>query len=771
MAQFNRLFVAEKQSVADGLAEHLARTTGARAVKRGGHIEVGADRIVAMAGHLLEQAEPAQYDAKYKDWNLADLPIIPDSFKLVIKPRTKDKVSLIRELLADCTTVVGYGDPDAEGQLLQDELLLYLRNRKPVIRLWVNALNDAALSKALADMKPNDEYRGWYESALSRSQADWLYGMNLSRACSLHARAAGGRFKFAIGRVQTPTLGLVVRREHEIRNFKPTNFFVPTINLASSPAFSANWFAPKEKNGTYADQRVDLEGRLLDKAKADAITAAVQLAGQAVVKVADAKPGTESAPLPFSLASLQAHCSKLFGMSASDTLAVAQALYLAKLTTYPRVDTCYLPEEQHSEAPGILASLQACPLPPALLKAIAGADASLKSKAWDTEKTTAHFAIIPALLDKQADVSSLKPTELKVYLEVVKRYVLQFWPVARFTATELVLDAAGEMFAARGRAFTFEGWRQAFAADSTLDDDSDSPESGNGVRLPALQVGQTLSVTEVGLDSRTTKAPKRFTEGSLITAMENIHQYVQNPNFKRMLKESAGIGTSATRSAIIDGLVERELMEVRKKDLHPSDAAMLLIDALPETMTAPDMTAIWQQLLGDVQARRSSHAKFMDKLKPWLSALVEDSADFFKPGQFKSLGADQVDAGVVTDFKCFGELVQPGCGSALKRIPGKFGSFFGCTNPACKKTFRDVGGTPQEKQPAAPAAEVDKTHPCPKCKPKSPGFLRRIERKDKSGYFWGCGNWKGGCKYICDDENGTPVESQPRAKPRGRRAA
>ncbi|WP_423600922.1 hypothetical protein [Roseateles sp. MS654] len=187
------------------------------------------------------------------------------------------------------------------------------------------------------------------------------------------------------------------------------------------------------------------------------------------------------------------------------------------------------------------------------------------------------------------------------------------------------------------------------------------------------------------------------------------------------------------------------------------------------------MTAIWQQLLGEVQARRSDHGKFMAKLKPRLAALVEDSADFFKPGQFKSLGGDQVDAGVVTDFKCFGDIGQAGCGSALKRIPGKFGSFFGCTSPACKKTFRDVNGSPQEKQPAAPAAEVevDKSHPCPKCKPKSPGFLRRIERKDKSGYFWGCGNWRGGCKYICDDENGTPVESQPKAKakPRARRAA
>jgi DNA topoisomerase III len=260
MTQFNRLYIAEKQSVADGLAAYLARTTGKRLLKQGLFVEVGDDRIVAMSGHLLEQAEPEQYDARYKTWTLTDLPIMPSEFKLVIKPNAKNKVDAIRKLLGECTTVVGYGDPDGEGQLLQDELLIYLRNRKPVLRLWANALDDATLGKALAGLKPNTEFVGWYEAALARSQADWLYGMNMSRACSLHAYAAGARFKFAIGRVQTPTLGLVVRREHEIRNFKATSFFVPYVSLASSPAFRATWFAPKQKDGTYADPRVDLEG-------------------------------------------------------------------------------------------------------------------------------------------------------------------------------------------------------------------------------------------------------------------------------------------------------------------------------------------------------------------------------------------------------------------------------------------------------------------------------------------------------------------------------
>ena len=619
MPKFNRLFIAEKSSVGKSLAEYLAKSSGKPLVMQSSFAQVGDDFVTWMSGHLLEQVQAHAYDPKYEKWSLADLPIIPNPFRLT--PRTdsrtkspapaKAKIDLIKRMLGDCTSIVGCGDADTERQLLQDELLHYLGNKKPVTRLLPIALDDTSMAKQLAGVKPNADYIGWYEAALSRSESDWLYGINMTRACTLHARNAGADFLVNIGRVQTPTLALVVNRELEIRNFKPVDFHVPFIDLASDPRFRATWHAAKNAEGVYEDPRVDLEGRLLRQSDADAIANSARAAGRATVVEAETKAGTESAPLPFSLSSLQAHCSRLFGSTAKQTLDIAQSLYLKKVTTYPRVDCDYLPESQHADAPRILSALSKAPLPTAFATALLGAKPPLKSKAWNDAKVTAHHAIVPTHLDNPGDIQRLDPNELKVYLEIAKRYVLQFWPVAKFNATEVLLSCGtgelAELYSARGRRYLDDGWRKAFAVVKD-EDDEEAPSS-----LPNMAKGQSLNLADAGVDSKRTQPPKRFTEGTLITAMKNIFLYVKDPEYRRRLqaKEGGGIGTEATRGPMIETMKARGHLVAKSKDLHPGEEAVRFISLLPESMKTPDMTAMWGLLNDDVMARKSTHAAFI----------------------------------------------------------------------------------------------------------------------------------------------------------------
>lgn len=760
MPKFDRLFIAEKASVGKALADFLGRTSGSKVTPQGSFAVVGNDVVVSMSGHLLEVVEAHEYDPRYKSWRLDDLPIVPNPFVLVPKrepkSRAPEKVRAIAQLLKDCTSVVGVGDPDAEGQLLQDELLLYLGNKKPVMRLWANALDDTTLKKAYASMKPNSEYRGWYEMALARSQADWLYGINMTRACALHARAAGApqEFKVTVGRVQTPTLWLVVTRELEIRSFVPVDYHVPYIGLATDPRFRATWLTVKGADGAYEDPRVDAEGRLVKKPDADAIVAAAKSAGKATVVHADTKAGTESAPLPFSGSTLQAHCSRLFGLGAKLTADTAQALYLKKLTTYPRVDTEYLPESQHADVRLILASLGKATLPPQFAACLRGANPALRSRAWNDSKVTAHHAIIPAHLDRPADLATLSDVERKVYYEILKRYLLQFWPAAKFLATEVVLacgtPGAEELYSAKGRVYTDDGWRAAFAGDDE--------ESGGGAgtpKLPALTKGQVVALAEAGAQSKRTAPPQRYDDGTLITAMKSIHQHVKNPEYRKRLKEGVGIGTEATRAPLIEELLRRGTLLREGKELAPSPHAIELICALPDVMKTPDLTASWQQRCDDVKSGQMTHPEFIAETVKWLHNLLRAAPRFFKPGQFPGSkdGGKRAGGIVETEHKCFGNIGKVGCGSPLRLIEGTYGPFFGCGNPDCKKVFRSVEGRPVEKTERPPEPEGAVRYDCQVCKK---GFLRQRNRTDGSGSFWGCSSWTAGCKAIYNDDGGKP---------------
>lgn len=774
MPSIDRLYIAEKQKAGVALAEYLAKSSGAKLSTYRTHVTVGQDVVTWLSGHLLELVDAEEYDPRYAKWRIDDLPIIPKRFHVVPRKGRDGKrsgatahIDSIKRLVSECREIVGFGDPDPEGQLIQDEILIYIGYKRPVLRLWANALNDATLQKALGDLRPNEQYLGYYEQALCRSHADWLYGINMTRACTVHARNAGSSSPVFIGRVQTPTLALIVQRELDIQKFKEVAYFVPTIGLATDPTFRATWAPRVDAEGELDDERVNADGLLVDRVIAQGIVDLAVRSPTAKVLRAETKPGIESSPLTFSQSGLQAHCSKLFGLGASQTLAIAQSLYEKKLASYPRVDTEYLPESQHTDAPSVLASLGKADLPTAVIRALAGCRPSLKSRVWNDANVTAHHGIIPVQLDNPSEVSRLSEIELKVYVEIIKRYLLQFWPVAKFLSTDLTLGISNgtqsESFTAKGLRYVEDGWRKAFAIAVDVDEETPDP-----IRvLPQLSVNQLIPVTGPELGSKTTKPKKRFTEGTLITAMKFIDQYVVDVEIRKRLRSGAGIGTEATRAKIIDTLMDpkRNLIVKKGKELMPTENGIRVITLLPASMTTPDMTAVWQQFGDAVLARQTTYADFIDRQAKWLTGLVNSSSGFFKPGQFAGVagGQDGRPGNRDTEHKCFGAPPTPGCGSPLRFLNGKFGPFYKCTSESCGKTFQSVKGEPRERvngPRATGSSEVESYAGRKiKCRRCDDGHLLLKERKDKSGSFWGCSHWReadGSCKAIYNDINGEP---------------
>ena len=737
----NILIIAEKPSVGKSIAAWLAGTTGhtARAVGRT-HIEVGDYQVSWLFGHVLENVEPHEYDTKYKSWNFSDLPIIPQEWLLQPKADAADQIRALKSLLAKASEVIGLGDPDQEGQLLQDEFLRWAGCKAPVKRLWLSATDDASIAKAWKDMKSNTHYEGYYWSALARSHADWLTGINLSRACTLSSRANGGNATLSIGRVQTPTLALIVGRELEIRHFKPVNYFTPFIHLASKPEFKASW-APDKEN----DDRLDPEGRLLDKKVAEAIAAACKAAGTALVKDVKSTKGKEQPPLPFSLSSLQEHMSKRFGMGVQDTLKYAQLLYEKKVASYPRVDTEYLPESQHAEATTILRGLGAGikGMGPAPAKA----NPSLKSRAFDDKKVTAHHAIVPRPVTL-AQIADLSTTELLVWVEIAKRYLLQFFPAAEFLSTEILLECAKEPFRVSGKVYTNRGWKDAFVDG----DDDEADEDEAGASLPKVAKGDVLKLKDAGFESTTTKPPKRFTEGTLVAAMKNVHRFVTDPKLKTILRENVGIGTEATRANVIGELFGRKFIELTKKEIKPTELGEQLVEALPKQVSAPDMTALWQQAMDDIRKTgEGGYKAFISAQAKWLSEVIREVPTWFAGKSLSTAGKGGKGGLTVepTSFKC------DKCGAALNRVKGKFGWFFGCANSDCKTIYKDVGGKPVAKSEApVPTLTVDGVttgDKCPKCKKGE--MVTRVcgpHTKTPGKAFLACSNFFAKGKAKCD---------------------
>ncbi|CAK1818582.1 DNA topoisomerase III [Vibrio crassostreae] len=609
----SRLIIAEKPSLGRAIAAALPNPQK----KDQGFIKCGNGDVVTWCiGHLLEQVEPDAYDDRYKKWNLADLPIVPEQWQLRPRKTSSKQLTVIRKLLKDATQIVHAGDPDREGQLLVDEVIDYCKvskaKKKSMDRLLISDLNLPAVKRALSQMRSNRDFIPLSISALARSRADWLYGMNMTRAYTLLGQKAGYQGVLSVGRVQTPVLGLVVRRDEEIENFIPKDYFtlhalIPYQNNGQSFDIRARW-KPSEACKPWQDE----EGRVLNRKLVENV--AQRIANQpATVTESEQKQSKQAAPLPYSLSALQIDASKRFGMSAQQVLDTCQSLYEKhKLITYPRSDSRYLPKEHYSQRESIVDAI--ANNAKELQSGAQGADLSLKSKAWNDSKVDAHHAIIPT--PKKSSVNGLSANEMKIYQQIARQYLMQFYPPAVFADAKLVFDIAGGVFIAKGRQLINPGWK-------VLMGKTDTEEKGDGTdTVPPLDKGTVLTCREGVIGDKKTEPPKHFTEATLLQAMTGIARFVANKDLKAILKETDGLGTEATRAGILDTLFKRQLLTRQGKSIHSSPAGRGLIHALPEDSTFPDMTAHWEHQLQGMAERNQAYQPFMQALESKIDGLM-----------------------------------------------------------------------------------------------------------------------------------------------------
>ncbi len=619
-----RLFIAEKPSLARAIADILPKPH-----RRGdGFIACGSDQMVTWCvGHLLEQAQPDAYDSRYARWSLADLPIIPEKWRLQPRPSVSKQLNVIKQLLQQADEVVHAGDPDREGQLLVDEVLDYLdlaaEKRQNVRRCLINDLNPQAVERAVERLRYNREFIPLCVSALARARADWLYGINMTRAYTILGRNAGYDGVLSVGRVQTPVLGLVVRRDEEIEDFVSKDFFEVKAHIVT-PAeerFIALW-QPSDSCESYQDE----EGRLLHRPLAEHVVN--RITGQpAIVTSYNDKRESEIAPLPFSLSTLQIEAAKRFGLSAQQVLDICQRLYEThKLITYPRSDCRYLPEEHFA---GRHSVLNAISIHQADLLPLEVMDSDRRNRCWDDKKVDAHHAIIPTA---RASKVNLTTDEGKVYRLVAQQYLMQFCPDAQFRKCVIELDIAGGKFIAKARFLAEAGWR-------TLLGSKERDEENEGAPLPVVEKGAELLCERGEVVERQTQPPRPFTDASLLSAMTGIARFVQDKELKKVLRATDGLGTEATRAGIIELLFKRTFLFKKGRYIHASPAGRALIHALPDIAARPDMTAHWESTLTQISEKNCRYQDFMQPLVATLQDLISQAKQNRSPRVFRGLPA------------------------------------------------------------------------------------------------------------------------------------
>ncbi|MDE1476857.1 DNA topoisomerase III [Xenorhabdus bovienii] len=644
-----QLYLCEKPSQAKDIANVLG-------VKQRGQGFLFSARIIVTwaIGHLLEVAAPEHYGEQFgPPWLMDVLPVLPVQWQWTVKKEAADQFAVIQQLLKRVDEVIIATDADREGEVIARELLEYCRFTGTVRRLWLSALDETSIRQALAAILPGEQTEALYQAGLGRVRADWLTGINLTRLYTLKAQALGFGEVLSIGRVQTPTLALVVNRDKAIDQFVPKPYWQVMAKLEKDNThFQAKWL-PAADDG-------DEENRCTREAVAQAVQQRCQQATKATVMDVSKKREKSPPPLCFDLGTLQQTASRLWGMGASQVLTIAQSLYEThKATTYPRTDCGYLPVSMQADIPVVLTALVRTD--PAMADIISQLDEQLVSRVWNDKKITAHHAIIPTR--HAFDLTRLTTDELKVYKLIRQHYLAQFLPAQETDVTEVTLDIGGQLFRAKGRVNVLTGWKVLFT--EKLPEDQEKPETDSP--LPRFHQGDRCQIIEASIQSLHTKPPAPFTEGTLIAAMKNAASLVSDPQLKQVLRESAGLGTEATRAGILDTLFKRQLIEHKKKAIQATPLARELIAGLPEVLTSPGMTALWEQSLDDIAQGKTSLAVFMQKQAQWLLHLVERGK------------AQPLHLTLPKTPNC------PNCGSRMRQRQGKTSPFWSCVNyPGCK---------------------------------------------------------------------------------------
>jgi len=611
-----KLFIAEKPSLGRAIAAALPKPHS----KSDGHIKAGNGDIVSWCiGHLLEQAEPDAYDPGYKKWQMEHLPILPSSWKLSPISRTRKQFSILKKLIKQADQIVHCGDPDREGQLLVDEVIDHVGVKKTVKmniqRCLISDLNLPSVKKSLSDLKANKDFAALSISALARSRADWLYGINMTRAYTLQGQKVGFSGVVSVGRVQTPLLGLVVRRDQEIDAFSSAPYFDVIAHVTDLQSnvpvepFLAKW-QPSEACLPYMDS----EGRVLNKALAENVVSRIKSQLAKVTKVEN-KHKKQAAPLPYNLSALQIDAAKRYGLSAKSVLDTCQSLYEKhKAITYPRSDNRYLPVAHFQQA---LKVINAISLNSGLNTECGEANVSIKSKAWNDAKTGAHHAIIPTMAQFKKGLLS-KP-EQQIYELISRQYLGQFYPHWEYIDSLVELTIVGGKFITKARHTKVQGWKKLTAR---VKSEAFTLQDRENKVTPNVKLGQELHCERGELIEKETQAPAAYTDATLLSAMTGISRYVSNPEIKKILKETDGLGTEATRANIIELLFKRQFLQRQGKQIKSTPAGRGLINSLPESMTLPDMTAQWESVLDKVSLREHNYDDFMNPLQATITGLI-----------------------------------------------------------------------------------------------------------------------------------------------------
>lgn len=647
-----RVYLCEKPSQGKDIARVLGAT------QRGTGCYSGPGIVVTWCvGRLLRDAPPEAYDARYKRWSIEHLPILVREWRVEISPSTAAQFKVVKHWLNQASELIIATDADRMGELIAREVINLCGYRGSIQRLWLSALNDASIRKALSAIRPASETLPLYYAALARSRADWLVGINLTELFTLLGRQAGYQGVLSVGRVQTPTLRLVVDRDREIARFISVPYWAVDVQLSNAgQSFTASWTPPSDA--------IDQAGRCLRQPVAQQAAERIRAGREALVQSVETERVREAPPLPFDLGTLQEVCSRQFGMDVQETLDIAQSLYEThKATTYPRSDSGYLPESMLAEVPTVLDALRTTD--PSLDTLIARLDRSQRSRAWNDDKVTAHHGVIPTL--EPANLSAMSEKELAVYRLIRAHYLAQFLPHHEFDRTVALLTCAGQSLQATGKRIAVQGWH--LALDPSRPDAADDEPTQRSQILPSLSDGTCCDVAQVELKALKTLPPKPYTQGELIKAMKGVAKLVTDPRLKQKLKDTTGIGTEATRASIINGLLARSYLVKKGRSVRASDAAFTLIDAVPAAIADPGTTAIWEQALDMIEAGQLTLDTFIEKQANWIAQIIQ---------QYRS---------VTLTIKLPEGPACPLCGTATRQRTGKSGAFWSCSRyPECTGT-------------------------------------------------------------------------------------
>lgn len=577
--------IAEKPSVARDIAEVL----GARNRKEG-YIEGNGYQVTWTFGHLCTLKEPHEYTPSWKAWSLSSLPMIPPRFgiKLINDPGIEKQFHIIEGLMQQADEIINCGDAGQEGELIQRWVMQKAGAHCPVKRLWISSLTEEAIREGFASLKDQSEFQPLYEAGLSRAIGDWVLGMNATRLYTL--KYGQNRQVLSIGRVQTPTLALIVKRQQEIENFKPEPYWeLKTVYRETTFNSTKGKFSSKEEGEKFLETVKNSDFTVTD---------------------VSAKKGTEAPPRLFDLTSLQVECNKKFSYSADMTLQLIQSLYEKKVATYPRVDTTFLSDDIYPKCPNILAGLKDYA---GYTAPLAGKKLLKSKKVFDNSKVTDHHAIIPTGVQPQG----LTDMEKRVFDLIVRRFIAVFYPDCKFSTTTVLGEVDKVEFKATGKQILEPGWRVIFAKEQQ----EETKENEEERVLPLFTIGESGPHTP-DLTEKWTQPPKPYTEATLLRAMETAGKLVDNDELRDALKEN-GIGRPSTRAAIIETLFKRHYIRKERKNLIATPTGVELIQLIhEELLKSAELTGIWEKKLREIERRSYDAATFLTELKQMVTEIV-----------------------------------------------------------------------------------------------------------------------------------------------------